>query len=1405
MQRNRYRRSAVRWYLSAGIYRNQRHIQQQGSRHQKCQHYGDHRHLRYRTTYNTTGTNIGRVYNNFVYNITSGFTGAASATRQIEGIFANDTGGSTTQENNIDFNSVRIDGSGSPTISNSCFEISTAGGALNRVRNNIFANFTGAQTGVAKHYTFASTSNTALGGTETVSNFNDLYVANTTNGFVGVGSSLDYATLANFRTAYGQDAGSISADPLFVSTTDLHVAANSPVVDAGVAISGISQDIDGQNRVGTPDIGADEPGGVTPPVNDIAATAITNPATGSTVTVGATVTPTATFTNVGSATQTNVTVQFTITGPGSYSYTNTQTIASIAANQTVTVTFAATPVFTAGGTYTTTASVITADANTGNDSAAGTFTVFAPITGGTVSVGTGQAYTSLTNSDGVFNAINSGTVTSNIIINITSDLTGATGAVALNQFAAGFTVTIEPSGTARIVSGSATTALIKLNGADNVTIDGSTSGGTNRSLTINNTNATGTAVIWLSSLGAGLGATNDTVKNTNIIGGSDTGTSTTDTFGIIASGTTVSASGDGADNDTNTFDNNTVTKVRYGIYLRGVSTNTNDNNTISGNLIGSSAFDTSRISKGGIVIQHQNAVNITRNEIRFVGILAADAGAGTDRVGIGVGDFSWTPTTTAITNATVTRNLIHDIVEEKTFSSVGIVLGPSGTTATNNLVANNMIYNVRANGTSGDQGLGIGIAGGDADKVVFNSISLTGDIDPAASSATQSEAGVRVSSAAAVTNLMFMNNAISVDVTSNTATLKHYTFVKPSATYSFGTGGSNYNDYFVNAANAQMVLFGNGTAVPYTDVATLALFQAETPTHDANSKNIDPVFASATDLHLQAVSGLINVGIAVSDVTVDFDGRTRDATPDIGADEIVAANTAPTIADIVDQAATVGVTKVVNFTVSDAETLAGATVTATSSNTAVAANPTVTYTSGGTSGSLSTSPLTAGTTTITVTVTDGGGLSASDTFVLTVTAANSPPTISAVNVSRVKGSTAVNSQIASVGDVDQAANTLSVTAAAATGSGVTVTVTAVSAAGVVTANVAATCAATNSTFTLTVTDGSSATATATATVTVTDSTVPTQLVFGQQPTGTTAGATITPAVTVLVQNQCGVTVNSSVQVTVAIASGGGTLVGTATVTASGGTATFGNLAVNGSAGARTLSASFSGLTGATSNSFDTTAPTITVAPATLPNGVVGTACNQTISATGGTANYTFAFTAGSLPTGLTLSSGGVLSGTPSAAGTFNFTITATDANGFTGSQAYAVTINSAPAFTSANSTAFTVGTAGSFSVTTSGAPTPTTITSSGTLPSGVTFVNNGNGTATLAGTPAAGTAGSYPLTFTASNGISPDATQSFTLTVTAQPALSVSDVTLNEGNSGTTTFTFTVSLNTPAADGRRNF
>lgn len=209
----------------------------------------------------------------------------------------------------------------------------------------------------------------------------------------------------------------------------------------------------------------------------------------------------------------------------------------------------------------------------------------------------------------------------------------------------------------------------------------------------------------------------------------------------------------------------------------------------------------------------------------------------------------------------------------------------------------------------------------------------------------------------------------------------------------------------------------------------------------------------------------------------------------------------------------------------------------------------------------------------------------------------------------------------------------------------------------------------------------------------------------------------------------------------------------------------------------------------------TSAPSITTT--SLPGGVVGTAYSQQLAETGGAGTLTWSVSAGSLPSGLTLSNSGVISGTPTGPASttpVSFTVKVTDssvASPQSTTQALSITISQAPTITSANNATFVVSTAGTFSVTATGVPTPT-LSETGALPSGVTFVDNGNGTATLSGTPASGTAGSYPITIKAHNGIGTDASQSFTLTVGQPPAItSASTTTFTVGTAGTFNVTTT--------------
>jgi uncharacterized protein YhjY with autotransporter beta-barrel domain len=188
---------------------------------------------------------------------------------------------------------------------------------------------------------------------------------------------------------------------------------------------------------------------------------------------------------------------------------------------------------------------------------------------------------------------------------------------------------------------------------------------------------------------------------------------------------------------------------------------------------------------------------------------------------------------------------------------------------------------------------------------------------------------------------------------------------------------------------------------------------------------------------------------------------------------------------------------------------------------------------------------------------------------------------------------------------------------------------------------------------------------------------------------------------------------------------------------------------------------------------------LTVSPPTLPNGTVGTGYSQTIMASGGSAPYTFTVASGALPTGLTLSGGGTLGGTPSAAGTYSFTVQASDPSFNTGTQAYTVTVNPAPlAIDPPTLPAATVGTAYNRTLTASGGTAPYSFALlSGSLPPGLSLGGGGG----ITGTPTV--AGAYTFTVQATDATPNTGTRTYTLNVGTN-SLTMSPATLPNGTQG---------------------
>ncbi|HET6726193.1 MAG TPA: putative Ig domain-containing protein, partial [Gammaproteobacteria bacterium] len=160
---------------------------------------------------------------------------------------------------------------------------------------------------------------------------------------------------------------------------------------------------------------------------------------------------------------------------------------------------------------------------------------------------------------------------------------------------------------------------------------------------------------------------------------------------------------------------------------------------------------------------------------------------------------------------------------------------------------------------------------------------------------------------------------------------------------------------------------------------------------------------------------------------------------------------------------------------------------------------------------------------------------------------------------------------------------------------------------------------------------------------------------------------------------------------------------------------------------------------------------ITVLPPSLSSATYGKTYSETLTASGGTAPYSFA-ASGSLPDGLTLSSTGELSGTPTESGDFSFTVTATDSSTgdgpYSGSTDYVLHVTGPTLTLSPPSGTLTAdyGQPYSQTFTASGGGGPYTYDLTGSLPNGLNWSATSH---TISGTPTQ--SGSFPFTVTATD------------------------------------------------------
>lgn len=616
-----------------------------------------------------------------------------------------------------------------------------------------------------------------------------------------------YSDLSSWQSGSSRDANSVSADPSFVSNTDLH----SPSVSLnGVGIDrsgyGITTDFDGETRnSSTPDIGADE---YTPAADDAGITALVNPAPGS---CAGTYTVKFLVKNFGLSTLTSNTINCTINNVAQNAINWT---GSVNSGDTVTEWNSAyTYTFSANTLYTIKAWTLDPNGNSDGDNSNDTLLIdFRTGMNGTYTIGSSGDYTTFTdavddlNLRGVCGAVTfnvaNGSYTSQQI-----SLGNIAGASASN------TITFQSaSGDSSLVtlshpSGSGGNYTVELNGAQYVTFNKMT-------LTRTGSNYYGTV------LNIHGGASNNTFSHCRI---------TTYTYSdyLIYSG--------GDDDTANVFHNNKLTGSYYGIYLQGSSSE--GGTVFSNNIVSGQYYYCFYL----YYQDHLKFMNNTTSAQTYsyyypqVMLYYCVNNAGDNDMRITGNRFN-----------TVNGYAIQDYYSYFTTNNAKC------------LIANNF-FNVSG---TGSYSYGYGYYGyySNNRNVYHNTFNITCTYSGSRGIYTQY-----------CYDNNYMNNVISA-TGGGLPVQSYYDYYMTS----------DYNDLYV--ASGSYVASYNGSSYGLSGYQSASGFETNSIGGVGTSSHCNPVFTSTTDLHINNCF-LKNRGTNLSDMPTDIDGESRDATPDLGADE----------------------------------------------------------------------------------------------------------------------------------------------------------------------------------------------------------------------------------------------------------------------------------------------------------------------------------------------------------------------------------------------------------------------------------------------------------------------------------------------------------------------------------------
>ncbi len=486
---------------------------------------------------------------------------------------------------------------------------------------------------------------------------------------------------------------------------------------------------------------------------------------------------------------------------------------------------------------------------------------------GTFTVGTGKDYATLT---AAVNDVNNKEIICPVTLLLTDAQysTSETFPIILNPnngSSAINTLTIRPqAGATSVIKGtSVNDGILKINGFDNLVVDGSNAGGTDMHLSLQNqSRSTGAYAIGLFCYGGYDPASNITIKNSKIKAFASVAQVT---YGVLLSG-----NGIGYDNCV--ISNDSINTATIGVYFAGSTSGITHNGQITNNVIGALTSG-QELTNQGVHLQYVDNTLIAGNQIM-------GAGAGGDSISL-CGVY----VSTGSTNTMIRKNKIHDwkYTREDGVGVWGISYNSDASTVTE--ISNNVIYNIEgpgaAPGLSPNNGYGIYVSSGGNLKILFNSIHLTGNVLSLDGMYDASSACIGIHPTSAFTgNLEIRNNILQ-----NTQKGIGGACSRDGSAYAIMTNADasafsviNNNDYFGDGCRGR--IGGYSSSISFSTIAEWRAFTSQ----DVNSLNIDPMFTSLTNL-VPTTTAMGNAGSYISYLPTDIIGVTRSNPPDMGAYE----------------------------------------------------------------------------------------------------------------------------------------------------------------------------------------------------------------------------------------------------------------------------------------------------------------------------------------------------------------------------------------------------------------------------------------------------------------------------------------------------------------------------------------